>query len=345
MMKLRMLVLTDHHSHSAENSIYALLRALRLHPACAGIDVASRANPFNRPFFERWRSRRLFASPVDASFGYYPDGRRFQRLLRAVSIDDYDLVLLRLPPPLPEGFLHFLTDHFPESQIINRPSGIRETSSKKFLLQFPDLCPDMQLCRTVDEVLAFAGRFPAVFKPLQNYGGRGIVRIEKDQVWEGNTVKPLSAFLNTLSEGPCELLGMRFLRNLSQGDKRVVVCNRTLLGASLRMPAHGSWVCNAAQGGTPYRADITAEERQIARRLTPALFERGIVLFGFDTLVDDNGRRVLSEINTASIGGLVQMARLNGEPMVARIAGLIWDYAQTVVVEPKMRNHPSAVKG
>ncbi len=69
------------------------------------------------------------------------------------------------------------------------------------------------------------------------------------------------------------------------------------------------------------------ENEQIIKEiLTPMLHRKGIVMFGFDTLVDDDGRRVLSEINTLSIGGLVPMEDLSGKPLVRKTAGLIWDY-------------------
>ena len=324
-----MLVLTDHSTHSAENSIYALLLALRHHSSCARIDVASRGSENNRFFFEKHIDHGVFVSPVDASFGYYEDGRRYNHFVRRASLQEYDVILLRLPPPVSDAFLTFLTSIYPEKRIINRPSGIQETSSKAFLLNFPDLCPDMQLCRTEEDILSFAARFPVVLKPLRNYGGRGILRIDGQRVWEGNVERSLEDLLQDLRhQQNFEFLGMRFLHKVDQGDKRVVVCNGEVLGASLRLPAPGSWVCNAAQGGTPHKTSLTEEEWQIARRLSPDLTRRGIVMFGFDTLTDDDGRRVLSEINTVSIGGLTQMARMDGKPVLHRAAALIWDYVK-----------------
>ena len=331
MQKYRMLVLTDHRGHSAENSIYSLLLALRNHPACESIAVASRGNTFNHAFFKNHRDQHLFVSPVDASFGFYQDGRRFNHFMRRARVSDYDVILLRLPPPLTDSFWDFLTSSYPDHRIINRPSGIRETSSKAFLLQFPDLCPEMKLCRSVEDTLAFSNRFPVVLKPLRNYGGRGILRIEDGKVWEGNQYVQLEDWLKGLADQEVTFLGMRFLPNVSKGDKRIVVCNGEVLGASLRLPPEGSWMCNAAQGGIPHAATLTPEEEHIARRLSPELTRRGVVMFGFDTLTDDDGRRVLSEVNTVSIGGLAQMGRLSGQPVVRRAAELIWKYTKTKI--------------
>ena len=42
--------------------------------------------------------------------------------------------------------------------------------------------------------------------------------------------------------------------------------------------------------------------------------------------VDDEGKRVLSEINTTSIGGLPQIAQLKNQPLVDEAIDLIWKY-------------------
>jgi len=49
-------------------------------------------------------------------------------------------------------------------------------------------------------------------------------------------------------------------------------------------------------------------------------------MYGVDTLVGDDGKRVLSEINTTSIGGLPQIAAMNNLPLVERAIDLIWEF-------------------
>ncbi|HXR82408.1 MAG TPA: hypothetical protein VN763_15890, partial [Saprospiraceae bacterium] len=48
--------------------------------------------------------------------------------------------------------------------------------------------------------------------------------------------------------------------------------------------------------------------------------------YGFDTLIDDDGKRVLSEINTMSVGGLMPLQEMSGRPVVEEAARGIWDY-------------------
>jgi glutathione synthase len=112
------------------------------------------------------------------------------------------------------------------------------------------------------------------------------------------------------------------------GDKRTIVANYQVLGSALRMPAPGSWMCNVAQGGHGVPAEMDEDEKIIERTLTPLLHQKGVIMYGFDTLVGDDGRRVLSEINTLSIGGLVPLEELTGKPILSRAARLLWDHVE-----------------
>ena len=49
-------------------------------------------------------------------------------------------------------------------------------------------------------------------------------------------------------------------------------------------------------------------------------------MYGIDTLVNDEGKRVLSEINTTSIGGLQSIAKLKGKPVLDETSNLLWNY-------------------
>ena len=101
------------------------------------------------------------------------------------------------------------------------------------------------------------------------------------------------------------------------------------MGASLRLPAKESWLCNVAMGGTSNFSEADEDELEIVRRVNPILSKMGIVMYGLDTLVDDDGKRVLSEINTTSIGGLPQIAKMTQQPLVEKAIDLIWAYFLT----------------
>lgn len=326
MNKYRLLVLTDHRTQSKENSIYALVSALLRHPYCDSLDIASRGLPQNDDFFVRRHSAALYVTSVQDAFSYSPQAHAYTRQLHQVDLSHYDVIFLRLPPPADPDFLQFLTEHYPERQMINQPTGMLRTSNKSYLQHFPEITPPVQLVEEAADIQSFSRRFPIVLKPLSNYGGKGIVKIQEQEVDTGGRTIPLETFLRDYRQQPVPYLAMRFLPNVHQGDKRVVVVNERIVGAVLRLPPPGAWLCNASQGGRGVATELTPEEYHIAEVLSPALKAEGVVMYGFDTLVDDSGNRVLSEINTMSIGGLQQMEQLIEQPVVAQTAALLWEY-------------------
>ena len=325
-MEYKILVLTDHTGHSTENSLYPLMRSMYQHPRCAQLDIATRADPLNDSFFNKHEGDTLFVNAVDESFAYHSDGKAFKKEVREEKAKYYDVIWLRMPPPLSSGFLNFLIQEFSGQFIINSPKGILETGSKSFLLNFPDLCPPMKICRSVDDILEFRSRFPIVLKPFREYGGKGIVKIEDDQVWEGAERSSLDSFITKIINTEIEYLGVKFLKNVTQGDKRIVVVNGRVMGASLRLPASDSWLCNVAMGGTSTQTKVDEAELKIVEKVNALLAGQGVVMYGIDTLQGDEGERVLSEINTTSIGGLPQIAKFEGKPLVEEAIELIFDY-------------------
>ena len=331
----RVLVLTDHATHRPGESIYPLLREMSRHSDCAMIMVASRSHPENVDFFYNFRSTQVYCRSVTQEFVYEPDGYGFLTKEHVVRIHDFDFLFLRLDRPFPGELFTFLIRNFNEQYIINRPSGIHSTGSKEFLLKFPDICPPMRLCVTIQDVLEFRDHHPIVLKPLKSYGGQGLIRVEGDALWQEESkasfsdVDVVSELQSLLAEkGP--YLGMKFMKNVSQGDKRVIVVNGKIMGAMLRMPREGSWLCNLARGGVSYFADVDEDEKHIAACISPPIIDSGVVIFGFDTLVDDDGHRILSEINTLNVGGLYEAELHSGRPVVKNSSEEIWNYMISV---------------
>jgi glutathione synthase len=79
-------------------------------------------------------------------------------------------------------------------------------------------------------------------------------------------------------------------------------------------------------GGTSRVTEVNNEEYNIIETINPLLSKIGVVMYGVDTLIDDDGKRVLSEINTTSIGGISQMAQLKKQSLVEEAVDQIWKY-------------------
>ncbi|MDW3651203.1 MAG: hypothetical protein R8P61_29260 [Bacteroidia bacterium] len=329
------LVLTDHGLHHERNPIYSLLPQLRKHPQCSEVHVASRTNSRNENFFQTYSSYVCEVLEIKEGFRFDESGKQFFDTGIVREVDSYDCILMRLPRPVERQFMEFVAKLDHQVVFINHPLGIEATSNKAFLTNFPKLCPPMKLCFSINEILKFASNFPIVLKPLKEYGGKGLLKIEHDSLFEGETEHPTidyllkhESYINT--EG---YLAMKFMKNVREGDKRIVLVGRNIMGASLRLPPEGSWICNVAQGGTSIAAELTPGEKEIIWQILPFLEERGVFIAGVDTLLGDHGKRVLSEINTLSVGGFLNIQEQSGQPVLARTVQNIIDY-----VHQKSRN-------
>ncbi|MBB4080115.1 glutathione synthase [Lewinella aquimaris] len=310
MTPLSFLVLTDHSAHSAQNSVYSLINTLARDPRCRHIDVASRGDARNRDFFDG-AGTRVQGFRVKSELLYRPDGAHFSGDLSPLDPADYDVVWLRLPHPVDTA--RYASLHRNGTIVVNNPTGIQETGDKSFLLNFPEWTPPARLVHSADETREFARQFPLVLKPLRAYGGQGIVRVDgPDDPLNLDFTEPY--------------LAMKFLRNVSQGDKRILVVNGKILAASLRIPPPGEWLCNVARGGKSIGAEVEPEEVALVEALAPELLRHGICFCGVDTLVNDEGKRVLSEINTLSIGGFPQAEAQTGRPILQQTINELFSY-------------------
>ena len=325
-MKYNLLILTDHSTHTASNSLYALAKALRQNERCGQAWICSRGIRANDNFFSGKDTFKIYASKVNPDLAFSSDHNVHLEQVEEIDPTQIDLVVIRMPQPLNIDFFSKLETCFPKSCIVNHPRGILETSSKGFLVNLQSLCPPMQLCHSPAEAIQLSHDHEIVLKPMYSYGGRGMIRLSTEYCWKENDRHPVSLAAEILGRATYPMLAMRFLKNVVMGDKRIVVANKKILGASLRYPAEGQWICNVAAGGHAEHVEPGEDELRIEAILTPLLYDKGIILYGFDTLVNDDGRRVLSEINTLSIGGLMPMEKRSGRKIVKEAANGIWDY-------------------
>lgn len=314
---ISIVIFTDHSTHSQHNSFYGLFRGCKAHPDVHSVTVVSRNYKCNEAFFAGDMNAQVWAyQPVVETYQKWKWPKK-QELL-PVDLREYDIIFLRLPEPTADLFFRNLEKHLPYTLFINSPTGILEVGSKAYLTNFPNLCPPLSLVENPDQALALSKKMDIVLKPLRNYGGKGIIKIENDELSYGNEVQS-SNNLDFLWDAKEPMLAMQYLPNLHLGDKRTVVANGEIQFSTVRYPPRDSWLCNVARGGHSELSSPTPEEAEMANILANELEPKGIILFGFDTLVDNEGKRKLSEINVQSIGGIVPAERDSNKPISENI--------------------------
>jgi glutathione synthase len=108
----------------------------------------------------------------------------------------------------------------------------------------------------------------------------------------------------------------KFLPEIGDGDKRIVLVDGEVAGAVNRIPGAGEIRSNLAVGGKAAKTELTAGEQEICATLGPKLRNRGLLFVGIDVI----GGRWLTEINVTSPTGIVAIDQFNGTDT----PGLIW---------------------
>jgi glutathione synthase len=100
----------------------------------------------------------------------------------------------------------------------------------------------------------------------------------------------------------------KFLPEIADGDKRIVLVDGEVVGAINRVPGAGEIRSNLAVGGKAAKTELTAREEEICAALGPELRQRGLLFVGIDVI----GGRWLTEINVTSPTGIVAIDKFNG---------------------------------
>jgi glutathione synthase len=141
-----------------------------------------------------------------------------------------------------------------------------------------------------------------VIKPLHGFAGGSVFRVGGD----GRNLASLMELFNRTYREPHVL--QKFIPEIAQGDKRIVLIDGEVAGAVNRVPGEGEIRSNLAVGGKPAKAELTDLEKLICSTLAPELKARGLVFVGIDVI----GGQWLTEINVTSPTGIVSIDELNG---------------------------------
>jgi glutathione synthase len=139
-----------------------------------------------------------------------------------------------------------------------------------------------------------------IIKPLDGSGGSGVFYLNEQ---DRNTNSILEA---ATDNGRRLIMGQRYLPEIRQGDKRIIVLNGEPLGAVLRVPLETETRGNIHVGGQCVKTDVTARDREICAALAPLLRGDGLYLVGLDVIGN-----FLTEVNVTSPTGIQEINSLD----------------------------------
>jgi glutathione synthase len=226
----------------------------------------------------------------------------------------FDVVLMRQDPPFDLAYVtgtHLLERIHPKTLVVNNPAAVRNAPEKMLVNEFPKLMPPTLLTRDLEEIKSFrAEHGDIVMKPLYGHGGGAVFRLKKDDLNFGSLY---DLFATTFRE-PWVI--QKFLPEVRDGDKRIVLVDGEFAGAVNRVPAPDDLRSNMVRGGAPKETELTAREREICKVLGAALRERDLLFVGIDVIGG-----WLTEINVTSPTGIRAIRNVGGPD----VASLIWD--------------------
>ena len=134
---------------------------------------------------------------------------------------------------------------------------------------------------------------------------------EKETAGDGNE----KAIIDLLTEeGKVLAEVQRFMPEVKQGDKRVLLLDGEPLGAILRVPPEGDHRANIHIGGSVLATELDSTERKIVEAVGPRLREDGLYFVGLDLI---GGK--LTEVNVTSPTGIRELSDHRGERMSDRV--------------------------
>ena len=231
-----------------------------------------------------------------------------------VDLADYDVVWLRQDPPFDMGYItttHLLERLVTDALVVNDPFWVRNYPEKLLVLQFPDLTPPTTIARDLATIRAFREEHgDIILKPLYGNGGAGVFRLMPD---DRNLVSLYELFTGMNRE---PLIAQKFVPDVSNGDKRVILVDGEPIGAINRVPPIGETRSNLHIGGTAEKIGLTERDLEICAAIGPLLKEKNQIFVGIDVIGD-----YLTEINVTSPTGIQELERFDG----INAAGAIWD--------------------
>jgi glutathione synthase len=238
-----------------------------------------------------------------------------------IPIDTIDLVFDRVLKPLPRGYLAALVRWRDRVEFVNDPVGILAQLDPRFLLRAAgEFMPPAIVTGHAGEAEAFFDEHEAIVaKKPNSCGGRAVFRVVRvgasvEVSGLARATRRYPTFVSALSSiGLLEPLTLvRYLPRVREGDLRVITLDGVPLGAYIRRGT--GWIQNVGAGGHCTPTAVTPELETMIAGTHHAYQAVGVRVLGYDLLVDDDGRRVISEINGGNVGGIFRLETLTGRP-------------------------------
>ena len=226
---------------------------------------------------------------------------------KCIPLAQFSCIWMRKDPPVDEGYLY--ATHLLEVaerkgvKVVNKPSSLRAWNEKLGALRYSNLMAPTIVASKVNDLINFAqANEEVVIKPLGGKGGQGVIRLDKNSPGSRAIIELIT------SQEQLPVMMQKFIPEVQNGDKRIIIVDGKPLGAINRIPNQGDFRSNLAMGGKAEKTSLSSAEKSICLELSQHLQEEGLFFVGIDVI---NG--MLSEINVTSPTGLREIEKLSNK--------------------------------
>jgi glutathione synthase len=256
-------------------------------------------------------------------FKLFPNKKTFFKKSKTqkIFLDDYDVVLVRQDPPFNMSYItatYLLEMVSEKTLILNDPKSIRDNPEKLSMFNFKNIIPPTLISKNTEQCFNFQKKYKkTIIKPLYGNGGEGISKLE------GTNDLLKRKILKLISRYKQPIVIQKYLKEIKEGDRRIILIDGEYVGSVARIPKKGSVTANFHTGGTAKKVGLVRRDKKICSILKPFLKKKKLFFTGVDVIGN-----YLTEINVTSPTGIQEINKLNG----VRLEEFFWDR-----VEKKLR--------
>tara|TARA_A100001011_G_scaffold313936_1_gene331934 strand:+ start:950 stop:1903 length:954 start_codon:yes stop_codon:yes gene_type:complete len=236
-------------------------------------------------------------------------------------LKDYDVIMMRQDPPFDMAYItatHILEKLKKSTLVVNNPAEVRNSPEKIFVTNFSHLMPKTIITRNLKVIENFRNEYnDIIVKPLYGNGGQGIFHVLP---YDENFNSILEMFFCQNKE---PLMIQEYLKDVRDGDKRIILLNGEPVGAINRIPKKGESRSNMHVGGKPEKTQLTKRDKFICNEISNSLKKKGLYFVGIDIIGD-----YITEINVTSPTGIREIRTL--ESVV--IEEMFWDFIEKKII-------------
>lgn len=244
------------------------------------------------------KSNKVFANICKIELSSINNKETFRYLKKEVyPLTDYNVVMMRQDPPFDLSYItatHILEKLPKSTLVVNNPYEVRNAPEKIFVTNFPHLMPKTLITRDIQTIRTFRDEFKdIIIKPLYGNGGQGVFHVLPN---DENFNSILEMFFEQNKE---PLIIQEYLKDVRNGDKRIILLNGEIVGAINRRPQKGESRSNMHVGGKAEKTILTERDKFICKEISQSLKEKELFFVGIDVIGD-----FITEINVTSPTGI-----------------------------------------